>query len=187
MDVQREELLVPEQFFPEQFWKTLQQQKHNIIYYELHAERCTRWLRALKYITAGLSAIASIVGINFIGSSCQLVAIIVTIVALLLDFLVVMIDQFPFEKRRSELRELIRELKDDYINMENDWYSIVNGKYTETEISELLSKYKRIFNNKEKPYLKDDVLPEKKRLIRKAEKITREYFENLYGVQRDET
>lgn len=171
MAVQQEELVAPEKF-----WKSLQQQKHNIIYYELHAERCTRWLHALKYITAGVSAIVSIIGINFIGSSSNSLALVVTITALLLDFFLVMIDQLPFEKRRSELRELIWELKDDYVNMENDWDSIMLGKYTETKILELLGKYNHVFNDKGKHYLKDDVLPEKKRLIRKAEKITREYF-----------
>lgn len=76
------------------------------------------------------------------------------------------------------MRELIDELVPVYEDMEADWQLIAIGSYEEQEIISKATAYAKEVEKIRKHYFKDDVLPEIKKLIQKADAEVNQYYSN---------
>lgn len=159
------------------YWIKLQQFKFDLIYYSLHFSDCTSKLRSIKYISTVGTIVATFIWRKWSNVDC--VDIVCMILIFLLQILSAVSEQFPYEKRRQELREMCNELAPLYIKMESDWRWIANGKYNIAEIEKLIKQYETRQSNIKKHYFKEDTLPEKKRIENNANIKTKEYFDNL--------
>ena len=161
----------------EHFWNKLTQLKFDLNYYHQHFVNCVkilRWIRiGIVAVTAGVS------GIWMTWSEIEWVRFACPIAVLVLQIFNAILEVFPYEKRKQELRELTNLLNPVYTDMENDWYLIADGQCTREEISRKLISYEKRRQDIQQHYLKDDALPERKHIVKKAEEDTSAYLSNL--------
>lgn len=161
----------------EHFWNKLTQLKFDLNYYQQHFVNCVkilRWIRiGIVAVTAGVS------GIWMTWSELEWVRIACPIAVLVLQIFNAILEVFPYEKRKQELRELTNLLNPVYTDMENDWYMIAEGQYTHEEIVQKTINYEKRRQDIQQHYLKDDALPERKHIVKKAEEDTSAYLGNL--------
>lgn len=168
MDTRRQEL----------FWSKLTQLKFDLNYYHQHFANCvkiSRWIRfGIVAVTAGISgawmAWPDVAWIRFVSP----------VVVLTLQIFNATLEVLPYEKRKQELRELTNLLNPVYTDMETDWYLIADGQCTYQDVAQKTAHYERKRQNIQQHYLQDDVLPERKSIIEKAEKDTSAYFASLF-------
>ncbi len=156
------------------FWSKLQQLKFDVNYYDVHFKHCVKTSRIIKYVVAVVTSLATGAWMNwndisFIGVSCA-------VIIWLLQAFSAFSEWLPFEKRKSELRELSAELGVLYIEMEADWRKIQSLETTNEEIRDLLPEYALRQADISKHYFKDDALPIKEKLRTKADELTEDYF-----------
>lgn len=161
----------------EHFWIKLTQLKFDLNYYHQHFVNCVkvlRWTRiGIVAVTAGVSGIwMTWPEIEWVHFACPIAVLVLQIFNAILEV-------FPYEKRKQELRELINLLNPVYTDMENDWYLIADGMYTREEIARKLINYEKRRQDVEQHYLNDDALPERKHIVKKAEENTSAYLGNL--------
>ena len=159
------------------FWNKLQQFKFDLIYYSLHFSRCTFFIRAIKYISAGGTVVVTSIWLNW--KEINTVSLICAIIIIALQALSAVSELFPFENRKQEIREMTDELDALYIIMEDDWRKITNGEYSVDEIMELIKKYENEQAQIKRHYFKDDSLPEISKIIDSATEKTTDYFKNF--------
>lgn len=159
------------------FWNKLQQLKFEITYLSLHFKRCVNISRTIKYVNVGLTTLSSSLLMCFSSIKPFVFSFSSFIIALQVFSAISKI--FPYEKRQNELRELNNELEDVYNRMEYDWRILFNENKTSSEINDYINKYTSEISHLERHYLKDDVLPEIKRIIQLAEQKTSDYFRNF--------
>jgi len=87
-------------------------------------------------------------------------------------------DHLPFKRRLSALHPLRNELERLSIEVEKEWYSVANGELTEEEIHLKTMQFKGRKAAFEEEHMGNIVLPESRRLIRKASDRNCIYFEN---------
>lgn len=159
------------------FWNNLQQFKFDLFYYNNHYERCITILKWIKYIVVGLTTLSTLVWIKW--SSISPIPTICSIVILVLQVFNAISDLFPFSNRKDELRDLTNDLDPLYIEMESTWRRIAEGELTPTEVKHSIDDFAHKRLQIGKNYLKNDFLIERKKIVEKTEKQTREYFDNL--------
>lgn len=159
------------------FWNIFQQFKFDLIYYSLHFSRCVKIIRTIKYVTLGATALATSVWMAW--NHIRWVSIVCPIIILVLQVFTAVSDQFPFENRKLEIREMTTELDKLYIEMEANWRKIANGDLKESQIRKLISDYEIKRDEIEKHYFKNDSLPENAKLVDKATEKTHDYFETF--------
>lgn len=159
------------------FWNRLQQLKFDIIYLSLQFKRCVTISRTIKYLIVGLTTLSSGILIGFY--SIKQLAIACSVFIIFLQVFSAVSEYFPFEKRKDEIRELCNELEELYNKMEYDWRILFNDDKSTSEINEYINSYASNITKLEKYYLKDDALPEIKKITQKAEFKTSEYFKNF--------
>lgn len=161
----------------EHFWNKLTQLKFDLNYYYGHFADCVKILRGIRIgivaVTAGVS------GIWMTWSDIEWVRFVCPIAVLVLQIFNAILDVFPYEKRKQDLRELTNLLNPVYTDMETDWYMIAEGQYTHEEIVQKTINYEKRRQDIQQHYLKDDVLPERKYIVKKAEKETSAYLASL--------
>lgn len=160
------------------FWNKLQQSQYDLVYYGEHFNRCTRISRTIKYVIIGATTLATSVWMSW--NDLPVVSIVCAIVILIFQVVSAVSEWFPYEKRKSELRELSKELEMVYINMESDWRKIQRLQMTNKEITELMDKYAKKQADIKYHYFKDDALPERESIRKKADEKTEEYFKFFY-------
>lgn len=159
------------------FWNKLQQLKFEITYLSLHFKRCVSISRIVKYLIVGLTTLSSGILISF--NSIQSLVISFSIIIIALQVFSAVSDMFPYEKRKNEIRELSNELEDLYNQMEDDWRMLFNESKSTSEINDYIKKYATNISHLERNYLKDDALPEIKKITKLAELKTSDYFKNF--------
>jgi hypothetical protein len=85
----------------------------------------------------------------------------------------------PYDNRKQELREFIDQLEPLYNKMERDWESIVLGELTVEQIEEKTFDYQNNRTEIAKSFLKNDAIPDRKRLVKKAKKEADIYLSSL--------
>lgn len=156
------------------FWIKLTQFKFDLNYFQRHFGACvvaSRWLRIS--ISVG-TVLATGAWMNWY--DVKWVKVLCLVVILLLQGLNTMGEFLPYDRRKQELREMSNLLDPIYDEMEHDWYSIANGELLKDEIEEKLKGYEQRRRDIQQHFLKDDTLPERKRLLEKTEEATDAYF-----------
>ena len=67
-----------------------------------------------------------------------------------------------------------------YSDMEQDWYAIANGEVLKNEIEKKIRVYEQRRQAVQQHFLKNDTLPERKRILQKAEEETAAYFAKFW-------
>lgn len=161
------------------FGRKLQQSKFDIFYYSAHFNRYTIIAKRIKYLIIGLTSLATGIwmswqDISVVGTTCS-------ITILLLQATAAVSEHFPFESRKTELRDMLTELEPLYLKMENDWRSIYALKVSNAQIQELIQFYDQKQSEIKRHYFKDDTLPECEKVRNVADKQTEEYFKYMCG------
>lgn len=161
------------------FWKKLNQFRFDLYYFGLHFKSCIFWLRFIRISLAVLTAIVTGAWlgwheIKWIGIGCPIAILILQAITAGTEWL-------PFDDRKIELREMIDLLEPLYNDMEQTWEKIVVGDLTIEEIKEATTSFETRIAVIKLGFLKNDALPEIKRVFEKAKSKTDDYFENLSG------
>ena len=159
------------------FWNKFQQLRFDIFYYDEHFKNCVSISRAIKYSIVGMTSLATGAWMGW--NNISGIAITCAIVIWALQALSAITEWFPFEKRKSELRELSIEFEHLYIEMESDWRKIQAVEYSDEDVRKLIQEYALKQADITKHYFKDDALPQKEKVWRKADELTEEYFKNF--------
>lgn len=159
------------------YWLKLQQSKFDIAYFECHYSYCVKLIRRIKYIIIVVTTLSTGIWMGWnsnavVNKSCPIVLVLVSVLSALKD-------DFPYEKRKNELRELSLELNNLYVRMESDWFKINRLECSNNKIEELLGYYQIELIHIKDHYLKDDSLPVKDLITTNATNKTVEYFEFL--------
>lgn len=161
----------------EHFWTKLTQFNFDLNYYHQHFATC---VRVLRWTRIGIVAVTACVsGAWMTWPETEWIRFVCPIAVLVLQIFNAILEVFPYEKRRQELRELTNLLQPVYTDMEADWYLIANGQCTVDEIVQKLAIYEKRRLDIQQHYLKDDALPERKHIIKKAEEDTSAYLVNF--------
>ena len=159
------------------FWSKLQQLKFDVIYYDVHFKRCVKNSRTIKYLVATVTSLATGAWMNW--NNLPKVGVVCAVLIWILQAFSAFSEWLPFEKRKSELRELSTELDALYIEMEADWRKIQSSEMTNDKIRELLPNYAHKQANISKHYFKDDALPTSEKMRTKADELTEDYFKHF--------
>lgn len=160
------------------FWNKLQQFKFDLFYYNEHFRFCNNVSKGIKYAIVGMTTGATTVWLSF--SENQTITKICGILIIALQIVSAVSELFPYEKRKSELRDVSFELGKIYIDMEDDWRKIQNLELTNSEIKEKIKSYDLKLLETSQHYFKDDALPEKEKLRLNADIKTEEYFNYFF-------
>ena len=87
----------------------------------------------------------------------------------------------PYKNRINELQEMSCKSTNIYDDIEQNWLQVSSGEMSESEINICLYKRRKLWNKALGDCLNDDSLPERKKLINKADRNKNVYFENLFG------
>ena len=156
------------------FWSKLQQAKFDIIYYSLHFNHYVVVARIIKYLIIGATSLATGAWMSWNGIPA--ISMICGIAILLLQAISAVSEWFPYESRKTELREMLAELEPLYLNMENDWRSIYGMKMSNPKIQDSIQWYDQKQAEIKRHYFKNDALTEIEKLRIKADEQTEEYF-----------
>lgn len=158
----------------QKYWNMLTQSKFELYYLDEHFRRCVQLDRWIKIILAVLSA-DSVAAWAIWSSYAKIWGTIIAISQLL----VIVNDYLPYQTRVSEICKLRSPLMEIYLKMENRWRDVQAGELTDDEINDLRTKLLKAWNAIEEKHFIDDVLPERKGLIKKANKKKNTYFERF--------
>lgn len=159
------------------YWSKLGQLKYDLILYGKYFSECVFWLRCFRIGSALLTSLTTgaLIGwsdIAWIRVTCPILIFILQAINAGAEFL-------PFENRKLELRELIDALEPLYDKMEYDWQMIALGNFTLEEIESKTLEYQTRKTEICKHFLKNDALPERKKLSNKVKTETDIYFSNM--------
>lgn len=161
----------------EAFWFKLQQFKFDLFYYSNHYKNCVTILKWIKYVATVLTAASTFIWIEW--SAVPPIPMICSTIILVLQVFNAVSDLFPFSHRKDELRDLANDLDPLYIEMESTWRKIAEGELTASGIYQSIDDFANKRLQIERNYLKNDTLPERKHIKRKAEAQTHDYFANF--------
>ncbi len=161
----------------EYYWKKLCQFKFDLVYYGLHFTRCVNWIRWWKISIAVLTALST--GAWMTWNDVSWITIVCPIIIFVLQVISAGSELLPFDDRKIDLREMIDLLDPLYLSMEENWESIVAGKYTVEEIDAKCHDFQAKINDIKSRFLRNDSLPQLKDLLRKATTETNKYFESM--------
>lgn len=159
------------------FWYKLEQFKFELLYYDAHFGRCVKIPRRMRFSISIATALAA--GAWMSWYNIVWVNTVCLIIVLLLQAMNAVIELMPFEKRKSDIRELANELLPLYNKMERDWASIANGDLTNDEIEDMSFSYAHRHEEIRRHYFKDDSLPPLKTCKKKAKEEADAYFKNF--------
>lgn len=161
----------------ENFWNKLGQKKFDLFYYAEYFKRCVFLCRLLKSIVSIGTVIITAIFMNWF--NIELVKKLCLIVVIILQGVNAFSECFPFEKRKSEIFNIEKEISSIYIEMEKDWIRIKKGKINEDEIDRLLLEYAKRYEEVDNHFFNDDALPYNHKIEVKAKQETDKYMNNL--------
>ena len=84
---------------------------------------------------------------------------------------------FPFQKRAKQIGSLNTEVEKLALDAESQWYSVFEGKLTDEDIFNLVTKLKQQKLEASHKHFKDQALPIKSKYITESEERTRAYLQ----------
>jgi len=162
----------------ETYWHKLTQFKFDLIYYSFQFSFCVKTMRRIRISSAVLTALVTGVWMNW--NKLTPVRLTCAIIILVLQAISAGAELLPYDKRKQEIRELLNLLGPIYDKMEADWLKISDGQFTKADIQNKTYKYAGQWRDIHQHFFKDDALPEKKKLEKKADEETSTYFKTMF-------
>ena len=116
------------------FWGKMQQFKHDLHYLNIMNNHYVFLSRMLKLIPFAGTFIATSVWMSWHDN--DIVAIICPIIIFLMQAITAIAEKLPYDDRKTELRELMDELRPLYAEMENDWRNYSSFEISNKEMRE---------------------------------------------------
>jgi len=165
----------------EKYWKTLARFCFGLYYYKEQLRFCVNFDRTLRIVLAVISA-SSVASWGIWSQYAQLWSVIIGASQLL----IIISELLPYKDRISKLQELRSKLSAIYGQMENQWREVKGGEKTEDEINDLISASVEQWSKAEAKYIKDDILPEWKWMVKRAQKAAEKYIVTFIGGVKNE-
>jgi len=162
----------------ETYWHKLTQLKFDLIYYSFHFSFCVKTMRRIRISSAALTALVTGAWMNW--NEFTPVRLTCAIIILVLQAISAGAELLPYDRRKQEIREIMNLLGSVYDKMEADWLKISDGQFTKEEIQNKTYEYAAKRRDIHQHFFKDDALPEKKKLEKKANKETSAYFRMMF-------
>lgn len=162
----------------EAYWHKLTQFKFDLFYYSLQFSFCVKTMRRIRITSAVLTALVTGAWMNW--HELTQVSLTCAIIILVLQAISAGAELLPYDKRKQEIRELLNLLGPVYDEMEADWLKISDGQFTKADIQNKTYEYAAKQRDIHQHFFKDDALPEKKKLEKKADAETSAYFKMMF-------
>ena len=156
------------------FWLEMQQLRFEIDFFDTHFSYCVFMSRLIKFIIIGITTLATVVWMQF--EQAETLKNVCIWIILISQALSAVSENFPYEKRKSELHDLSHELEHVFAEIEAEWRKVQSLEYNNQEINDMILNYKKRIIDIESHYLKDDDLPEYEFLYSKADIKAERYF-----------
>lgn len=163
--------------YQERFWRELVQLKVQLQYlstYQYKTERIDSSLRMFSAVASSSSIAAWAVW-----QEAQIVWAVIIAASQLLSAIK---EHLPFQKRLRQVSNLGLELAEIFVFAEHRWYSVAEGKLTNSEIHDLTTEIKRRIASAAAKHLKDATIPPSRKLRRETRQQVVAYFRNHYGI-----
>lgn len=162
----------------ELYWHKMTQFKFDLNYYACHFSFCVKTMRTIRISIAVITALSTAIwmewnAVEHLSGICAGIIIVLQVLSTCTELL-------PYDKRKQEIRDLQNLLSPVYDAMEKDWSKISDGQYTKEEIRNKVYDYSAKNREIHQHFFKDDSLPLSKKLERKAEKLTTEYYKTMF-------
>jgi hypothetical protein len=160
----------------QQYWNEMVNLKSSASYSRLFRDRQGRWVTALSALKA-IASSGAIAGwvIWKQWAFCWAAVIAVAQVADALK------DVFPFTQRHKAASELVLTLDRLLIDVQFEWESIFQARYSEDEISERIHQLRKLQLEAVNRYFPHG-LDQNKKLLAIARNSAALYFESIYGI-----
>ena len=137
--------------------------------YQIHSEKWDNRIQIFLAITSS-SSIGGWVIWNEYGIIWGCVIAVSQVINAIKGFL-------PFQKRAKQIGSLNTEVEKLALDAESQWYSVFEGRLTDEDIFDLVTKLKQQKLEASHKHFKDQALPTKSKYITEAEERTRAYFQ----------
>lgn len=164
--------------YQQRYWKELYQLKVHLNYLELYMED-SEFKDKVVSVFLALTSSTSIAGWVIWQEAAIVWAVIIAssqVVSAIRGFL-------PYKSRLKALGGLVHEIEDLVLFAERKWFDVSEGRLTEEEIHELQYELRAKKTKALKKNLGNNILPEKPKLISKAQNSANIYFDNFYPVE----
>lgn len=162
----------------ETYWHKLTQFKFDLNYYSFHFSFCVKTMRRIRISSAVMTALVTGAWMNW--NELTPVRLTCAIIILVLQAISAGAELLPYDRRKQEIREMLNLLGPVYDEMEADWVKISDGQFTKQDIQNKTYEYAAKRRDIHQHFLKDDALPEKKKLEKKADEETSAYFKMMF-------
>jgi hypothetical protein len=160
----------------ERYWNMMTDKKFHIVYLGLHYGKCVKIERWINIILAVIST--GSLGALLVTDKAQKVWVIILALA---QIVTAAKPYLPFQYRMNEIDKGLVALNMIYNDIEKEWNPIISGKYDEATINQLYYDFSKQWEKADAEMLKNDCLPQKAKLIEKANKEKNHYFEVMFG------
>ena len=137
--------------------------------YQIHSEKWDNGIQIFLAITSS-SSIGGWVIWNEYGIIWGCVIAVSQVINAIKGFL-------PFQKRAKQIGSLNTEVEKLALDAESQWYSVFEGKLTNEDIFNLVTKLKQQKLEASHKHFKDQALPIKSKYITESEELTRAYLQ----------
>ena len=154
------------------YWDTLVQLRANVYYlqaYQIHLEKWDNRIQIFLAVTSS-SSIGGWVIWNEYGIIWGALIAVSQVINAIKRFL-------PFQKRAKQIGSLNTEVEKLALDAESQWFSVFEGKLTDEDIFNLVTKLKQQKLEASHKHFKDQALPIKSKYEPEAAERTRAYFE----------
>lgn len=160
------------------YWKELYQVKAHLNYLELYLQDSEIKDRSVNIFLA-ITSSGSIAGWAIWQQAAMFWAIIIAAS----QVVTVIKNLLPYKARMKSLAGIIHDFEDIVLFAENSWFDVSEGKLTEEDIHKLQFDIRAQKTKALKKHLGSNTLPEKPRLLSKAQRSADMYFDNFYPVE----
>lgn len=160
----------------ERYWKELDQLRVHVFYVVEYIEHTVHIDRSINIFLA-LCSNGSIAG----WAIWQKYSFFWGVIIALSQIVNALKGYLPYVTRLRSLYNLSSELEALFIDAENKWYDVAQGKMTEEDVHRSHMNLKQREVSIVQNSFKKNALPHKERYMENARKLASEYFKNFYG------
>lgn len=161
--------------YQERYWKELYELKVHLNYLEFYlqsTERIDKIFDIFIALTSSGSIAAWVIW--------QKMALLWAVIIAASQVVTVIWNYLPYKTRMKALPELRHDFEELMLFSEKQWFDVSEGKLSEETINKLQFEVRSRKNNALKKHLGNATLPEKIKLLKKAQLSADIYFDNYY-------
>jgi hypothetical protein len=160
----------------ERYWQELYDLKVHVTYLEIYllgTEKIDKYINAFLAIASSASIAGWVIWkeYQFIWASIIVISQFITSIK---SFL-------PYSSRIKSISKILKEMELLSIEYEEKWFYIADGQKTEEEINVLRFELKKNKSKIIRKYFITSVLPDNKKYLHEAEKLTQDSLNNYYN------